>query len=296
MTAFDSGDEKDSAESQTMLSHLPSSDGMINSQPIQRTVSNSKRDSVKKDTHITLNSPNSLMTFLKRGKPGLDISSNNLIHVEINGVEKSFEYKKKDDVVRCFIENNVKTLERLTISKNKLLTVFPKIQSLDNLKFLNLSHNSIVYIPSSLHLRGLVELNLSSNKISEISPNIKLFKNSLTDLDLSFNQLVTLPNELYDLVKLKKLSLNNNSLEEISYENIIKLENLNTNGYRNGLNLRHNCLTNPPQKDADGGILSIKNFYAVDPSKNPRREFKLYVLGHDGESLLNIHILMENVI
>ena len=103
--------------------------------------------------------------------------------------------------------HSLKYLDRVDASRNNLsdykMSILPKISSL------NLGFNKLTKMPSSLNARFLKELVLSNNQITKISSDIQ-FLESLTFLDLSFNQISELPSEFGTLVTLETLYLNNN--------------------------------------------------------------------------------------
>ena len=105
-------------------------------------------------------------------------------------------------------------LVSLRFSNNKFNLIPQGIYQLSNLKLLDMSGNNINEIDGNLikGLSSLVELDLSKNKIRYIPNNIQ-FLTFLEVLKISNNQLLELPEELGVLTRLKKLFLNENSLQ-----------------------------------------------------------------------------------
>ena len=105
-------------------------------------------------------------------------------------------------------------LVSLRFSNNKFNLIPQGIYQLSNLKLLDMSGNNINEIDGNLikGLSSLVELDLSKNKIRYIPNNIQ-FLTFLEVLRVSNNQLLELPEELGVLTRLKKLFLNENSLQ-----------------------------------------------------------------------------------
>ena len=105
-------------------------------------------------------------------------------------------------------------LVSLRFSNNKFNLIPKGIYQLNNLKLLDMSGNNISEIDGNLikGLSSLVELDLSKNKIKYLPNNIQ-FLSFLEVLKVSNNQLLELPEELGILTRLKKLFLNENSLQ-----------------------------------------------------------------------------------
>ena len=102
----------------------------------------------------------------------------------------------------------------LRFSNNKFNFIPKSLYQLSNLKLLDMSGNNITEIDGNLlkGLSSLVELDLSKNKIKYI-PNSIQFLVFLEVLKLGNNQLLEIPEELGFLTILKKLFLNENSLQ-----------------------------------------------------------------------------------
>ena len=102
----------------------------------------------------------------------------------------------------------------LRFSNNKFNFIPRSLYQLSNLKLLDMSGNNITEIDGNLlkGLSSLVELDLSKNKIKFI-PNSIQFLVFLEVLKFSNNQLLEIPEELGCLTRLKKLFLNENSLQ-----------------------------------------------------------------------------------
>lgn len=97
-------------------------------------------------------------------------------------------------------------------TQRSLLNFPTSLDTLSNLKELDLSENKLPRIPEVLFsLLNLVRLNLSNNQITELSPNIELLM-SLESLILSRNEIAALPSTICKLSKLRRLYLNDNKL------------------------------------------------------------------------------------
>ncbi|KAH7971047.1 hypothetical protein HPB49_018417 [Dermacentor silvarum] len=106
-------------------------------------------------------------------------------------------------------------LEQLFAQQNDL-TALPPFSGCARLKELHVGNNAIEEFPIELieTLLGLKTLDLKSNKLSTLSPDITMIQ-GLERLDLSNNNLASLPYELGTLVHLKGLGVEGNPLRAI---------------------------------------------------------------------------------
>ena len=108
-------------------------------------------------------------------------------------------------------------IRQLNLSQNQLSTLPISIAShLRKCTKLDLHHNNLKYIPASiLELPLINELDLSSNKICEL-PKV-LWSSSLTKLDLSYNELKSLPDCSTELCadSMEVLRLEHNQLRKV---------------------------------------------------------------------------------
>ncbi|MEM1168484.1 MAG: COR domain-containing protein, partial [Cyanobacteria bacterium P01_H01_bin.35] len=104
-------------------------------------------------------------------------------------------------------------------------------------------------------LEQLEALNLSNNQLTSLPELISTFSN-LTSLDLSNNQLTSLPESISQLSNLTELSLNSNQLTSLP-ESISKLSNLTE------LSLNSNQLTSLPES-----IIKLSNLTELYLSRN----------------------------
>ena len=108
-------------------------------------------------------------------------------------------------------------IKQLNLSQNQLSTLPISIAShLRKCTKLDLHHNNIKYIPASiLELPLINELDLSNNKICELP--IVLWSSSLTKLNLSYNELKSLPDCATELCtdSMEVLQLQHNQLRKV---------------------------------------------------------------------------------
>ena len=139
--------------------------------------------------------------------------------------------------------------------------------------------NIILITPEIYKFKNLTKLYLGNNKIYKIEAHFFLNLSQLQELDLSYNDLRTIPEIISLLSKLKKLYLNGNKLyslpESIYY--IPELEYLNVSNNRlfkiskhiykskqlHTLNVSYNKITTLPLQ-----IIKCKNLHHIDISHN----------------------------
>ncbi|KAK9294391.1 hypothetical protein QLX08_010987 [Tetragonisca angustula] len=139
--------------------------------------------------------------------------------LSLKGLKKLRTLTASRDGIRLVSEDafkDVTQIERLDLSWNEL-RFYPKTRSLNQLKYLDLSHNQINEVMNLCDsiLTSIETLNLSHNHISMIDKN---FANMmyLRTLDLSNNRIAILPTLLiFNSRSLEVLLLTNNSIEDI---------------------------------------------------------------------------------
>jgi len=114
---------------------------------------------------------------------------------------------------------NLTDLMYVDVSNNQLDTLPPQIRRLTNLQTLMLNNNPLMHaqirqLPAlvaleTLHMRG------TARTVSNFPAGIESLRN-LKDLDLSYNELVRVPEALYKLSSLVRLNLSNNEIMEMS--------------------------------------------------------------------------------
>ncbi|KAG1662881.1 Leucine-rich repeat-containing protein 47 [Nymphon striatum] len=111
--------------------------------------------------------------------------------------------------------SNLKQIQTLNFSFNELENI-PKLENLEKLSHLDFSNNKINTFPDCRAEKSLVnlsELLLNDNCIDLIPPDISNLS-SLKILDLSQNQILNVPGELSDCIKLKEIRLKSNKLND----------------------------------------------------------------------------------
>jgi len=129
-----------------------------------------------------------------------------------------------DDGVFISVYNG---LQQINLSGNRFPSVPTKLLSFKNLKVLDLSHNLITTLGGSFHFPNLETLKLADNKLTAIEPVLfGSFGPKMLRLDLSQNQLTSVPSELFSAnPHLQELKMSANKLSIIG-EEIGLLKNL----------------------------------------------------------------------
>ncbi|WP_372371354.1 leucine-rich repeat domain-containing protein [Candidatus Uabimicrobium sp. HlEnr_7] len=130
----------------------------------------------------------------------------------------------------------LKMLERLSLYCNQLDSLPEEIWDLKNLRFLNLSLNQLEYLPEEItKLSHLTQLFISRNRLTSISKKIKLpmlktlnlhinnlskfptafLESPLTELDISQNKLISIPEEVEKFKNLTLFNLCSNKLKTL---------------------------------------------------------------------------------
>ncbi|VEU35608.1 unnamed protein product [Pseudo-nitzschia multistriata] len=162
---------------------------------------------------------------------------------------------------------------RLSTIPRKLVTCLPTLKTMDlsqcqlhqlpeqwnlpKLTRLDLSHNRLTDFPEETMLEGLLELqelNMFGNEVSMIMiPHNPKLLSRLEILDLGYNNLAQLPEELDRLRSLKTLKVTNNCLGEIPMR-VCNME-LKT------IDVSNNPVLQPPIETCERGIASMKRYY-----------------------------------
>jgi len=148
------------------------------------------------------------------------------------------------------------SLKHLDLSQCDLHRL-PERWNLPKLARLNLSHNSLTDFPEELMLEGLPELhelNMYGNKVAEIViPSNPKLLSKLETLNLGYNDLAFLPDELDQITSLRTLKVMNNFLEKVPMR-VCDMD-LRT------LDVSSNPVIMPPIETCERGICSMKRYY-----------------------------------
>ena len=126
--------------------------------------------------------------------------------------------------------SSINYLIQLRFSNNQFNQLPISIYSLNNLKLLDMSNNKITSIDNEKFkaLNSLVEIDMSKNKLREIPDSIQ-YLSYLEIAKFSNNEILNVPNGLGGLTRLKRLYLDNNSIQFLPpqvFSNMIALEEL----------------------------------------------------------------------
>ncbi|KAJ5366784.1 Leucine-rich repeat typical subtype [Penicillium brevicompactum] len=128
-------------------------------------------------------------------------------------------------------------IETLDLHGNILKSLPMGLRRMQNLRFLNLSNNSLdmEHIEIITEIRSLIDLKLANNQLSgELAPFFGQF-DKLESLDLRGNKLTTLPEELAGMSSLRTLDVSENKLTSLPFEALSKLPLKTLNANKNKL-------------------------------------------------------------
>lgn len=156
---------------------------------------------------------------------------------------------------------NLPVLKHLDLSQCELHHL-PETWYLPNLRRLNLSHNRLTDFPEESMLEGLPELqelNMYGNKVAEIiiphhnGSNKKQVLSKLETLNLGYNDLSYLPDDLDLLKSLRTLKVMNNFLEKVPMR-VCDMD-------LRMIDVSSNPVIQPPIETCERGISSMKRYY-----------------------------------
>ena len=187
--------------------------------------------------------------------------------------------------------SRLKNLEFLNLTSNQLQKLPPFIARLENLKMLWLSDNpweDLLEWEWLAGLRNLRGLGLSRCRLQEI-PDLVCRMHNLDVLNLAGNQIVSIPDSLYDLKRLKVLWLRSNRIRELSVK-ILQLENLRA------LDVEGNPIESPPPEIAKGNIEAVKEYFRQLQAEGEDHlyEAKLLIVGESGAGKTTLAKKIEN--
>ena len=175
------------------------------------------------------------------------------------------------------VYNNLKKLEYLHCSNNRIRDIPSEVRLLRHLKDIDVSKNELTYLPPEIFLLPRMDvLNASFNRIARL-PSMMMkgkVKRMVASIDLSNNLLVKFPE--YLLMMTTKLDLSKNRIRNIPGAIIKKL------GYETNQQLwvDDNPLSNPPKDVCECGIKSIIQFFQeVQGEKKVHQGLKVLVVG-----------------
>lgn len=128
-------------------------------------------------------------------------------------------------------------LETLDLHGNILKSLPKGLRRMQNLRFLNLSNNSLdmEHIEIITEIKSLIDLKLANNQLQgELAPFIGQF-DKLESLDLRGNKLTKLPEELAGMSSLRNLDVSENKLTSLPFEVLSKLPLKTLNAQKNRL-------------------------------------------------------------
>jgi Leucine-rich repeat (LRR) protein len=140
----------------------------------------------------------------------LNVSNNKITILDISGCKKLNTLIANNnfvdqETIKLPLQNNLKKID---LSYNNF-TCIPIFESL-YIEYINFEHNEIQKIPKNINFPNLSIFNVSINKINKISKEFCINHKNLKILNLSGNDLINLPHELFAIEKLEKIFAFNN--------------------------------------------------------------------------------------
>ena len=103
-------------------------------------------------------------------------------------------------------------LTSLDLSHNRLTEIPGDVTQMRYISYLDLSYNNIAAVNNVIGLNSLQTLNLSHNNISTLPAELT-FVQSLSDLDISYNNLRSFPQNMKNLINLKRIIISGNKFK-----------------------------------------------------------------------------------
>ncbi|CAM4586041.1 unnamed protein product [Leuciscus chuanchicus] len=151
-------------------------------------------------------------------------------------------------------------LEVLSLANNQISTLPNSLSNMRKLAKLNLSHNRIQLIPACVYsMKSLVFLHLANNRLENLADK-KLV--NLKILIVEQNLLHTLPRTLCRLTGLELLNVDFNDLQSVPDEMYMlrRLEKLACHPLDKGLHIIHNPLLKPIKEVLHGGLKGLYSY------------------------------------
>ncbi|RZF41110.1 hypothetical protein LSTR_LSTR002742 [Laodelphax striatellus] len=204
---------------------------------------------------IFLCGENALQTLEKNSLDGLgrleilDLHGNNILSLD-NSVFRDLRRLQQLDLhgnrlemIKPDLLRENTELKKLDISKNQLSEIHTSaLQNNKLIEQFSAAHNSLTDFPMAVtKLEELKMIDLSSNKLHHLSPDVLGKMTSLVELKLSRNKIHSLPEGTFrEMPNLAYIDLENNEMEVLASNAIRSLPNLTT------VKLGHNKLTSIP--------------------------------------------------
>ena len=251
--------------------------------------------------------------FTKISKKAIHLTSPSLFYLKTVENFINFTCALEDttyDKDQKFGQFNVPVAKQKTcnLSNLKIHELESYLETLDDIKELNLSNNNIKSLPANLfwNWNKLTRLNLSNNQIEEIDLETFSRVPNLEYLDLSNNKIKNLDTVLKDLSSLKYIKLDHNQITNLTTDSFLQNSKLEviTLGYNRvesieiwsfemqknliELHLNQNCI----KKLEDETWLGLSSLTRLDLSKNRIDLIDLSTFDHTPK-LVNLN-LSEN--
>lgn len=177
----------------------------------------------------------------------ISLHNNVILEIEdgaFDSLDNLAELDLSKNSITCITDFNLCNLKMLNLSKNSM-ELFQSTKSMDRFQLtcLDLSENKMLYFPLLPQNNVLEYLDVSRNRLQSVDvtgnpeTHIRVFFNHLRFLDLSYNQLKSLPETFfYCMGSLEVLNVSHNCISSFSLTNKRLLQSVKV------INLSHNSL------------------------------------------------------
>jgi Leucine-rich repeat (LRR) protein len=171
--------------------------------------------------------------------------------------------------------SHIRELRYLNLSDN-LIASCGSLSDLRVLSFLDLSNNRLTSLPERFlcGAHSIKHLNISRNQLLSV-PQQLFSLSTLLDLNLSHNAIFELPDRICELVSIRNLNLSYNRLDEVPVKKLSSMIDLTS------LNVRHNLIYLPTRFHH---IVDARTILSFLLDESPRK------VGNDSAPLSNLHL------
>ncbi|XP_076134191.1 leucine-rich repeat-containing protein 40 isoform X1 [Alosa pseudoharengus] len=166
----------------------------------------------------------------------IDLSNNQLTEVPdgVGNLTKLVKLNLSNNKLKSLSPaiRNMKNLRMLDCTHNQLENIPPILAQMESLEMLYLRHNKICSLPELPQCKSLKELHVGNNQITGIQAEYLKHLSALCVLELRDNKLKALPEEVTLLEGLERLDLTNNDLTSLpcALGNLPKLKSVSLEG------------------------------------------------------------------
>ena len=147
----------------------------------------------------------------------LDVSENNFRDLMVTSNKMIFLNASHNKLTRLSLAKDC-TVQRIIARHNELASLDESIANSPKLGLLDISNNKLTNLPTRIELPKLYSLSLGFNKLTSLDVDLAKFANTLTFLDISYNDIKVLPPSIGALTMLKTLYICGNQIATLPPE------------------------------------------------------------------------------